>query len=98
MFLSDDYATREADISVVTFSSPKKRILTQVRGCRHIVLNYHCSVVRKVRRTSKVTAKLAALASETSKFNFKRLLELLQQLVDAWENNRKTKINEGRMQ
>ena len=49
----------------------------------------------KLRRASKVTTKLASLASETIKCNFARRYELLEQLADAWERDKKVMIVEG---
>ena len=59
VFLADDHVTTEADISVVTFSSPKKRILSQVKVYLNILHYYYFSAVREVSACFKSYHKLS---------------------------------------
>ena len=58
----------------------------------YITTFYFVLQSEKFRQASKVTTKLASLASEATKCKFTRRYELLEQLADAWERDKKVII------
>ena len=50
----------------------------------------------KFRHASKLTTKLASLASDESRQGFEKRMSLLKELVSVWENDKNLTLVEGK--
>ena len=101
---SKNFASNQSTVSFVTSSLPQTHNLAQPLSqvcITWLELQQHClqyTLVQfqKSKLVSRVTSKLSTLASEDSGLTFTKRLELLKQLVTAWENGETVALVNGK--